>query len=204
LKKTQRHKIVIAIVLGIILLTTISVLIVQFVQTYLRFSQPISKNITKQESFERYECPPSTILVESPDPIYYKSDLRRLKYETVISDYIKQVNPRLEDWYISTLTDAIIHQSLVMKYDPLLTAAIIKHESTYKNTCIGAAGERGLMQIHPCHRQFNRSRLFEISYNIYAGLTVSPEIGRFIIRWAKRLYWWSIRQIQPDLVCTKT
>lgn len=157
--------------LSVFLITVVIAGVMVMHSAYSRFAKPLIKE-TIVRMKQNYECPPSTVANEYPEPVEVKGNTRRHKYEAVISDYIEQVNPRLGKSYISDLTNAIIHHSLVADYDPLLTTAIIKHESTFRNTCVGGAGERGLMQVHPCHRQFTRSKLFEINYNIQSGLTV--------------------------------
>lgn len=65
---------------------------------------------------------------------------------------------------------AICDIAPLYKLDPLWVAAIIYKESTFRINCTGAAGERGLMQVHPCHRKrVDWSKMYEIEPNIHAG-----------------------------------
>lgn len=41
--------------------------------------------------------------------------------------------------------------------DPLLLACIARPESGFDDSCVGAAGERGLLQVHPCHKRAMRA-----------------------------------------------
>ena len=91
-----------------------------------------------------------------------------MKMKAVIVEFIFQKTGQFRN----ELADIIIDESTAAGYDPLLTTAIIYKESTFNTRCVGRAGERGLMQVHPCHRQFTRSRLFEAQYNIKSGLQV--------------------------------
>jgi soluble lytic murein transglycosylase-like protein len=73
---------------------------------------------------------------------------------------------------VTPLVNSILLRSHEAGIDPFLTTAIAYEESKFNPLCTGAAGERGLMQIHPCHREWNRSLLRQIDYNIIAGLSV--------------------------------
>lgn len=37
--------------------------------------------------------------------------------------------------------------------DPLLLACLAKPESKFDDGAVGSAGERGLLQVHPCHKR---------------------------------------------------
>lgn len=94
----------------------------------------------------------------------------RYKHIKFIAEHIKSVNPKVDNTHIAM---SIYDESKKAGIDPLFTTAIIEKESTYRVNCLGAAHERGLMQIHPCHRHsFDWSRINEVDYNIRCGLTL--------------------------------
>ena len=72
--------------------------------------------------------------------------------------------------------------------DPLLLAALARFESHYRRNRIGAAGERGMLQIHPCHKKSMKA----------AGLDFYSEADR--LTYACMLYaeqgWkpWTVRE----------
>lgn len=121
----------------------------------------------------RYSPPPSLFASAEPSPqSAAPSQAIPIKQHRIISDYIVKVGQKPRE-YANTLTEIIIQESNKAGFDPMLVTAIIKHESTFNQRCVGAAGERGLMQVHPCHfRRFNRHQLFELRYNVQAGLKV--------------------------------
>jgi hypothetical protein len=73
--------------------------------------------------------------------------------------------------------------------DPLLFAALARYESRFDPACVGGAGERGLLQIHPCHKRRMRD----------AGLDFDSEVDR--LSFAASLY--KSRGLQPWTVRAK-
>jgi soluble lytic murein transglycosylase-like protein len=98
------------------------------------------------------------------------TDSERARSVRFIAEHIKSVNSKVDN---TMLAFAIYDESFKAKIDPLFTTAIIEKESTYRVNCLGAAHERGLMQIHPCHmRNFDWSKINEADYNIRCGLVL--------------------------------
>ena len=86
--------------------------------------------------------------------------------EWIIGCFMNSVNSKADQRIPKAIVDIAPKYGL----DPLFVAAIVYKESTFKIKCPGAAGERGLMQIHPCHRKrVEWSRMYEIEPNIHAG-----------------------------------
>jgi soluble lytic murein transglycosylase-like protein len=71
--------------------------------------------------------------------------------------------------------------------DPLLFACLARYESHFKDSSIGSAGERGMLQIHPCHKRSMK----RLGLNFYSG---KERIAYGCILWqAQGLKPWAVR-----------
>ena len=71
-----------------------------------------------------------------------------LDYETVL-DFVRRHRPTAADGWRQTLTTAIVDEARAEAVDPLLVAAIIAKESSFKSRVVSHAGAVGLMQLRP-------------------------------------------------------
>jgi len=71
-----------------------------------------------------------------------------LDYETVL-DVVRQHRPTAADGWRQTLATAIVEEARAEAVDPLLVAAIIAKESSFKSRVVSHAGAVGLMQLRP-------------------------------------------------------
>ena len=98
-----------------------------------------------------------------------------------ISSLIAARNKGLEMKEANQLAAAIVVESRRVGLDPLFVAAIIKHESTFKNRALSTAGARGLMQLLPSTAEYvtrvadiswhGEHRLSDPAYNIRLGVS---------------------------------
>jgi len=92
-----------------------------------------------------------------------------------IEKYIYNINNNLEDKQYKKITNEIIKQSKYYNIPYLITLAIIEVESNFNQFAIGQAREIGLMQIYTLECsgiKANKSKLFDIDYNIAFGLCI--------------------------------
>ena len=59
---------------------------------------------------------------------------------------------------IKTIVGYIIHESAIAHVDPWIVASMIWHESRFSPFVESHLGTRGVMQLHPQNRRFNRNR----------------------------------------------
>jgi len=59
---------------------------------------------------------------------------------------------------ISTIVEYIIHESAIAHVDPWIVASMIWHESRFNPFVESHLGTRGVMQLHPRNRRFNKNR----------------------------------------------
>ena len=71
-----------------------------------------------------------------------------LDYETIL-DVVRQHRPTASDGWRQTLATAIVEEARAEAVDPLLVAAIIAKESSFKSRVVSHAGAVGLMQLRP-------------------------------------------------------
>ena len=71
-----------------------------------------------------------------------------LDYERVL-DVVRQHRPTAADGWRHTLATAIVEEAGAAAIDPLLVAAIIAKESSFKSRVVSHAGAVGLMQLRP-------------------------------------------------------
>lgn len=121
------------------------------------------------DNIEEYEQYPDTIDATGKS-VKIQQKVYTTTYKVIYEHIDKVTNKSASD--IAELTEIIIQEATAAGYDPCLITSIIHHESTFNQHCIGAAREVGLMQVHPCHRQYNRQLLRQIRYNIQAGIQV--------------------------------
>lgn len=121
-----------------------------------------------------------------PDDIGPDGDVPGIYDEAMsefLFEYIEESNTSLTEEQVTEVVDL-----LTQTEDPLRYAAIAKYESTFRVSARGAAGERGLVQIHPCHKGSMRK----------CGLDFGSEVDR--IAFAEQLFasrgWqpWSVRK----------
>lgn len=67
-----------------------------------------------------------------------------------LEQYIAKVNKRVDS---AAVAAALIAAGEAHSVDPWLLAAIARYESSMRMDARGAAGERGLVQVHPIHRK---------------------------------------------------
>ena len=84
---------------------------------------------------------------------------------TFCTAYIERVNPTLAGDIPARM---LVEAGLANDVDPLILLCIARWESRYNVDTTGAAGERGLLQIHPCHKAAMRK----------AGLSFDSEADR--------------------------
>jgi len=71
-----------------------------------------------------------------------------LDYETIL-DVVRRHRPTAADGWRHTLATAIVEEAHAESVDPLLVAAIIAKESSFKTRVVSHAGAVGLMQLRP-------------------------------------------------------
>jgi hypothetical protein len=95
--------------------------------------------------------------------------------QVVLSLYIKQCNPWLSVQTRTLIASEIITQCNAVNIPYEIIAAIVKIESYYDPNAVGPMGEIGLMQVYTmcCSGvDFNKPSLYDISYNITAGICI--------------------------------
>lgn len=108
--------------------------------------------------------------------------------QTRVGHYLPKVNSIINQHGSSTLSAServhlgkiITVASLANGLDPLLVAAVIRQESSFRRTAVSPKGARGLMQIIPSTGEFVASRhnlswrgthaLFDPAYNVKLGI----------------------------------
>lgn len=95
--------------------------------------------------------------------------------ENKIEKYINKINTNLTNKQYKLIAKIIVRESFYYNLPWKLTLAIMKVESNFNPTAVGVAGEKGLMQIYTLECfgiKADKSRLFEIEYNISFGLCI--------------------------------
>jgi soluble lytic murein transglycosylase-like protein len=77
------------------------------------------------------------------------------------------------------LAACILFYSLQNDIDPKLTHAVIKHESNYNSSIVGAAGEIGLMQIRPEYVPESKQELFDPCTNVKRGTQILKHAKKY-------------------------
>lgn len=93
----------------------------------------------------------------------------------IIADYIEIRNPRISEIKKCEIAYGIAFCSLWSNYPLELLIGVIEAESMFDHKAVSPKGALGLMQIYDCEcdgRVFDKKRLFEIEYNIEAGLYI--------------------------------
>lgn len=106
----------------------------------------------------------------------YRSGTHREYYEHIYTT-IRRINPRVE---AAPLAEAIVRQSALNGFDPLLATSIIVSESTFRQSVISHKGAIGLMQLLPATAQYiakkekvrwlGKSKLSSVDYNVKLGV----------------------------------
>jgi soluble lytic murein transglycosylase-like protein len=90
--------------------------------------------------------------------------------------YIRQYIAQFPDVDAEQVANLLVDAGTANGVDPLLLMCLARYESTFNVADVGAAGERGLLQVHPCHRRAMKR----------AGLDFYTEADR--LAFACRLY----------------
>jgi hypothetical protein len=90
-----------------------------------------------------------------------------------VAAYIAECNPRVDSLALARM---FVAAEAPGGMDALMMACLARYESGFDTGCTGGAGERGLLQVHPCHRRAMRE----------AGLDFASERDR--LAFAQNLY----------------
>lgn len=89
-----------------------------------------------------------------------------------LSNNIHQINPSLSKHDLGIIARSIVQASRKFNLDPKLVASVIAVESGFRIKARGAAGEVGLMQLHPNYHHTG----YGVYANIEAGVRYLAEV----------------------------